>query len=88
MPAGREIPFTRSNQDWLSVPGQSQSATLIANWFRDSLEGAVARRRGIERPRYWFFLGQPIDGAEPAAGRERRLKGDASSGVSCQKWIE
>lgn len=88
MPAGREIPLTGSNQGWLSVPGPSQRATLIANWFRDSLEGAVTRRRGIERSRYRFFLGQSIDGAEPAAGRERPLKGDASSGMSCQKWIE
>ena len=37
------------------------NAALIANWFGDSLDGAVARRRGIERPRYGFFLDQSID---------------------------
>ncbi len=37
------------------------NAALILNWFGDSLDGAVARRRGIERPRYGFFLDQSVD---------------------------
>jgi phosphatidylglycerophosphate synthase len=37
------------------------NAALIVNWFGDSLDGAIARRRGIERPRYGFFLDQSID---------------------------
>jgi archaetidylinositol phosphate synthase len=37
------------------------NAALIANWFGDSLDGAIARRRGMERPRYGFFLDQSID---------------------------
>jgi len=37
------------------------NAALIVNWFGDSLDGAVARRRGIERPRFGFFLDQSID---------------------------
>lgn len=37
------------------------NAALVVNWFGDSLDGAVARRRGIERPRYGFFLDQSID---------------------------
>lgn len=37
------------------------NAALIANWFGDSLDGAVARRRGIEWPRYGFFRDQSID---------------------------
>ncbi len=37
------------------------SAGLILNWFGDSLDGRVARRFGIQRPRYGFFLDQSID---------------------------
>lgn len=37
------------------------NAALIVNWFGDSLDGAIARRRGIERPRYGFFLDQSVD---------------------------
>ena len=33
----------------------------IRDRFGDSLDGAVARRRGIERPRYGFFLDQSVD---------------------------
>jgi len=45
------------NPAWLWVV----NAALVVNWFGDSLDGAVARRRGIERPRYGFFLDQSID---------------------------
>jgi phosphatidylglycerophosphate synthase len=34
---------------------------LLINWFGDSLDGAVARLRGMERPRYGFFLDQSTD---------------------------
>jgi phosphatidylglycerophosphate synthase len=34
---------------------------LIVNWFGDSLDGQVARLRGLERPRYGFFLDQSTD---------------------------
>jgi archaetidylinositol phosphate synthase len=34
---------------------------LLINWFGDSLDGAIARRRHIERPRYGFFFDQSID---------------------------
>lgn len=34
---------------------------LVANWLGDSLDGHVARKRGIERPRYGFFLDQSVD---------------------------
>ena len=37
------------------------SAGLVMNWFGDSLDGGLARYRGIERPRYGFFLDQNID---------------------------
>ena len=106
MPTDREIPLTRSNRGWLSVPEQRfiawiapllprwmspdvltalgfaaaivafaayilaagnstwlwvVNAALVVNWFGDSLDGAIARRRCIERPRYGFFLDQSID---------------------------
>ena len=106
MPANHDLPLTRSNQGWLSVPEQwliawiaprlprwmapdfltalgffasvaalvgyllaarnpawllGVNAALLVNWFGDSLDGAVARRRGIERPRYGFFLDQSVD---------------------------
>jgi archaetidylinositol phosphate synthase len=37
------------------------NAALVVNWFGDSLDGQVARLRGIERPRYGLFLDQSID---------------------------
>lgn len=49
--------LSTSNAAWLWVV----NAALIVNWFGDSLDGAVARRSGVERPRYGFFLDQSID---------------------------
>jgi archaetidylinositol phosphate synthase len=37
------------------------SAGLVINWFGDSLDGSVARLRGIGRPRFGFFLDQSTD---------------------------
>jgi archaetidylinositol phosphate synthase len=37
------------------------SAGLILNWLGDSLDGTLARRRGIERPRYGFFIDHTTD---------------------------
>lgn len=34
---------------------------LVINWFGDSTDGRVAQARGIERPRYGFFLDQSTD---------------------------
>src|SRR5262249_17362418 len=39
---------------------------LLVNWFGDSLDGAVARIRGIQRPRFGFFLDQGVDVASQA----------------------
>jgi phosphatidylglycerophosphate synthase len=33
----------------------------LANWFGDSLDGTLARRRRIERPRYGFFVDHTSD---------------------------
>jgi archaetidylinositol phosphate synthase len=40
---------------WLSCLG------LVLNWLGDSLDGTLARRRGIERPRYGFFIDHTTD---------------------------
>ena len=40
---------------WLSCLG------LLTNWFGDSLDGTLARRRKIERPRYGFFVDHTSD---------------------------
>jgi phosphatidylglycerophosphate synthase len=37
------------------------SCGLIINWYGDSLDGAVARFRGIGRPRYGFCLDHTLD---------------------------
>jgi len=34
---------------------------LLLHWFGDSLDGTLARVRGIERPKYGFFLDQSVD---------------------------
>lgn len=34
---------------------------LLLNWFGDSLDGTLARHRGIERPRYGYFLDHSVD---------------------------
>jgi archaetidylinositol phosphate synthase len=40
---------------WLAVAG------FGLNWFGDSLDGTLARVRGIERPRYGYFLDHSVD---------------------------
>jgi phosphatidylglycerophosphate synthase len=42
------------------------SAGIAINWYGDSLDGNVARARGIERPRYGFFLDNAVDVVEYA----------------------
>jgi phosphatidylglycerophosphate synthase len=42
------------------------SLGIVINWFGDSLDGNVARARGIERPRYGFFLDNAVDVLEYA----------------------
>lgn len=34
---------------------------LLIHWFGDSLDGTLARVRGIERPNYGFYLDQTVD---------------------------
>ncbi|HLG57638.1 MAG TPA: CDP-alcohol phosphatidyltransferase family protein [Vicinamibacterales bacterium] len=36
-------------------------AALAINWFGDSLDGTLARVRGVERPRYGFYVDHVVD---------------------------
>lgn len=40
---------------WVALAG------YVINWFGDSLDGSLARWRGIERPRYGYFLDHSVD---------------------------
>jgi archaetidylinositol phosphate synthase len=46
-----------SSLQWLWIA----SAGLVINWAGDSLDGTVARLRGIQRPRYGFFVDHTSD---------------------------
>jgi phosphatidylglycerophosphate synthase len=43
------------------------SALLVAQWFGDSLDGTLARVRGIQRPTYGFYLDHLVDAIATAA---------------------
>ena len=51
--------------------------SLFANWLGDSLDGTVARVRGIERPRYGYYVDHVID----LAGAACLFAGIACSGL-------
>jgi archaetidylinositol phosphate synthase len=48
---------------WLWVA----SALLVVHWLGDSLDGTLARVRGIERPRYGFYLDHLVDAVSTVA---------------------
>jgi phosphatidylglycerophosphate synthase len=48
---------------WLWVA----SGLLVVHWVGDSLDGTLARVRGIERPRYGFYLDHLVDAVSTAA---------------------
>src|SRR3954462_15897668 len=48
---------TNANHAWLWVA----SALLVVHWLGDSLDGTLARVRGIERPRYGYYLDHLVD---------------------------
>ena len=56
---GIGVSYVLTNQSpaWLWVA----SGLLVVQWFGDSLDGTVARVRGIERPRYGFYLDHLTD---------------------------
>ena len=39
------------------------SVGIVMNWLGDSLDGSLARHRGIERPEYGYFLDHSVDAA-------------------------
>jgi len=41
---------------WLSIAG------YVVQWFGDSMDGSLARFRGIERPAYGYFIDHSCDG--------------------------
>lgn len=45
---------------WLAVLG------FVVNWFGDSLDGAIARYRKIERPDYGYFIDHSLDALSQA----------------------
>ncbi len=53
--------YLLSNHDpaWLWVA----SALLVVHWLGDSLDGTLARVRGIGRPRYGYYLDHLVDAA-------------------------
>lgn len=53
--AGYGLTFYSTSFLWLASFG------LVLHWFGDSLDGTLARVRGIERPRYGYFLDQTVD---------------------------
>jgi phosphatidylglycerophosphate synthase len=48
---------------WLWVA----SALLVVQWLGDSLDGTLARTRGIQRPKYGFYLDHMVDAISTAA---------------------
>src|SRR5947208_4930431 len=48
---------TNASREWLWVA----SALLVVHWLGDSLDGTLARVRGIERPRYGYYLDHLVD---------------------------
>jgi archaetidylinositol phosphate synthase len=56
---GVAVAYQLSNEslDWLWVA----SALLVVQWIGDSLDGTLARVRGIERPTYGYYLDHLVD---------------------------
>jgi phosphatidylglycerophosphate synthase len=57
--------YQLSNEDsaWL----WAASGLLVVQWLGDSLDGTLARVRGIERPKYGFYLDHMVDAIATAA---------------------
>src|SRR3954462_6848840 len=53
---------TNADPEWLWVA----SALLVVHWLGDSLDGTLARVRGIERPRYGYYLDHLVDAISTA----------------------
>jgi archaetidylinositol phosphate synthase len=57
--------YQLSNEDsaWL----WAASALLVMQWLGDSLDGTLARVRGIQRPKYGYYLDHMVDAIATAA---------------------
>src|SRR3954469_14805600 len=53
---------TNADHKWLWVA----SVLLVVHWLGDSLDGTLARVRGIERPRYGYYLDHLVDAISTA----------------------
>jgi len=54
--------LSNDGEVWLWVA----SALLVVHWFGDSLDGTLARVRGIERPKYGYYLDHLVDAISTA----------------------
>jgi archaetidylinositol phosphate synthase len=59
------VAYQLSNEDlaWLWVA----SGLLVVQWIGDSLDGTLARVRGIERPTYGYYIDHLVDAVATAA---------------------
>jgi archaetidylinositol phosphate synthase len=55
--------LSNDGRGWLWVA----SALLVVQWLGDSLDGTLARVRGIQRPKYGFYLDHMVDAIATAA---------------------
>ena len=55
--------LSNDSTDWLWLA----SGLLVVQWVGDSLDGTLARVRGIERPRYGYYLDHLVDAVATAA---------------------
>ena len=55
--------LSNNGEEWLWVA----SALLILQWLGDSLDGTLARVRGIQRPKYGYYLDHMVDAIATAA---------------------
>ena len=55
--------LSNESDNWL----WAASALLVLQWLGDSLDGTLARVRGIERPRYGYYLDHLVDAIATAA---------------------
>jgi archaetidylinositol phosphate synthase len=53
---------TNADRAWL----WAATALLVVHWLGDSLDGTLARVRGIERPRYGYYLDHLVDAVSTA----------------------
>jgi archaetidylinositol phosphate synthase len=75
--AGAGVAYALSGRHigWLWV----SSLMIAVNWFGDSLDGTLARVRGVERPRYGYYLDHIVDAVACAA---------IGVGIGLSPWVD